>query len=410
MKRIFWVGALLMVVISVPVLAVQAATPLLDASCTGAISAPTIIRAGARFNATITVKNTGLTSWLRNKLFYLGSQDPQDNNVWGIGRVALPLDNITNRKSVTFTIAATAPSKIGTYPFVWQMVQEKKAWFGEKCTPRKQISVIAPLVTPTPVPTSTITPTPTPTNKPVPDIATQIICPVVTNIVRPPSQQLIATLRSTSGTPLGGLSLAWTSQRNILSPTSSVTNSSGQTTTTYILPFDAGVKGEDKVGATFREATIGGVHYLGSSCAVSFTFESSKIPTPTASPTFTPIPTGIVTPTPYPSTPTPTFTPVITVNPYDGQTPIPNPYDAGTPQPNPYTNTAALTATITSPAANTSILKGQPLRVSVSGNGSPTCGTWSIVKPSGQTVVLTASDFASGQLPGGIAPCNVSPY
>lgn len=117
-------------------------------------------------------------------------------------------------------------------------------------------------------------------------------------------------------------------------------------------------------------------------------------------------------PTPTPTvTPTPTPTPII--NPYDGQTPIPtsNGYDAQTITPNPYTNSytnpivTALTAIITSPANNSFFAQGQNIPVAVSGNGSPSCGTWTLTKPNGQTVTLTAADFAEGKLPGNIPSC-----
>lgn len=127
------------------------------------------------------------------------------------------------------------------------------------------------------------------------------------------------------------------------------------------------------------------------------------------------IDTTVPTPTPT-STPTQTPTSTYIPNPYDTQTPPPNGYDAQTITPNPYTNpytnpiVTALTAIITSPANNAFFAQKQNIPVAVSGNGTPTCGTWTLTKPNGQIVTLTAADFENGKLPGNIPNCDSDAY
>lgn len=96
-------------------------------------SVPTSVTAGARFTATVTMRNTGRSEWTPGgtQPFLLGSQDPQDNRVWGLNRVTPPATVAPNTE-VTFQVGATAPASPGTYRFRWQMVQERVAWFGDR--------------------------------------------------------------------------------------------------------------------------------------------------------------------------------------------------------------------------------------------------------------------------------------
>lgn len=117
---------------------------------------------------------------------------------------------------------------------------------------------------------------------------------------------------------------------------------------------------------------------------------------------------GGVTPTVVP-TPVPTQTQTVTI------TPTPNGYDVQTVTPDPYTNIInRLTAMFTLPAANSQFTRGQqvPIRVEAheSGSSSDLCGTWELVKPNGDVVVLTTTDFASDKLPRIIPPCLASSY
>jgi GH25 family lysozyme M1 (1,4-beta-N-acetylmuramidase) len=96
-------------------------------------SVPGSVLTGATFTATITLNNNGTIAWTSggSNLYHLGSQSPQDNTTWGLGRVNLPSSPINAGQSATFTFTATAPMTGGTYTFAWQMVQEGVQWFGD---------------------------------------------------------------------------------------------------------------------------------------------------------------------------------------------------------------------------------------------------------------------------------------
>ncbi|GAB2859570.1 hypothetical protein GCM10027277_30120 [Pseudoduganella ginsengisoli] len=78
----------------------------------------------------VTVKNTGTSTWTAASQYFLGSQNPQDNGTWGMGRVALP-NSVAPGDSVTFNFTVTAPSTAGGYNFQWRMLREGVEWFGE---------------------------------------------------------------------------------------------------------------------------------------------------------------------------------------------------------------------------------------------------------------------------------------
>ena len=62
-----------------------------------------------------------------------GSQRPQDNLTWGVGRVDVP-GTIAPGQDATFQFAVTAPNAPGTYNFEWRMLQEGVEWFGNFST------------------------------------------------------------------------------------------------------------------------------------------------------------------------------------------------------------------------------------------------------------------------------------
>ncbi|MEK7752913.1 MAG: NBR1-Ig-like domain-containing protein [Acidobacteriota bacterium] len=108
------------------------------------MSAPDSVAPGQQFTATVVMQNTGTTTWQSVALhashpYRLGSQDPQDNLVWGIGRVELPSAQVSPGESATLTLTGTAPLNPRTYPFSWKMLQERVEWFGD--TGRKNIAV-----------------------------------------------------------------------------------------------------------------------------------------------------------------------------------------------------------------------------------------------------------------------------
>lgn len=112
------------------------------------ITAPTSIACGAQFVATVTVKNTGTTTWQAggwtasghpasaaealsgNSGFNIGSQTPQDNARWGTMRADFDGYPVMPGQTVTATIHATAPSVPGIYSFDWKVLQDWVEWFG----------------------------------------------------------------------------------------------------------------------------------------------------------------------------------------------------------------------------------------------------------------------------------------
>jgi len=117
---------------------------------TGVQSVPTTVSPGQVFTATVTMTNTGTSTWISEAIdptyaYRLGSQNPQDNSVWGPARSTMPLSQVTHSGSVTFTFQCTAPTTPGTYPFSWRMLHEGYQWFG--ATTNTSVTVGTPAVT-----------------------------------------------------------------------------------------------------------------------------------------------------------------------------------------------------------------------------------------------------------------------
>ena len=98
-------------------------------------SVPTTVEAGEIFDISISFKNTGTTTWSNEDNYFLGSQNPQDNSIWGpgTGRFSLPF-NIHPEQTVTINTTLTAPSTPGVYNLQRQMLQEWVGWFGDFST------------------------------------------------------------------------------------------------------------------------------------------------------------------------------------------------------------------------------------------------------------------------------------
>ncbi len=94
-------------------------------------SVPPSVTAKSTFTATITMRNTGRCIWTPGGLnpLRIGSQNPQDNMIWGLGRMDVP-STVPPGMQVTFNLTLTAPAVSGTYNFQWQMVEEGISWFG----------------------------------------------------------------------------------------------------------------------------------------------------------------------------------------------------------------------------------------------------------------------------------------
>jgi RHS repeat-associated protein len=96
---------------------------------------PTGMLPGQTYAASVTMKNTGTTTWTTATAYHLGSQNPQDNSTWGTPRVLLPTGvSVAPGANVTFSFNVTAPNTAGTYNFQWRMVQDGVEWFGVNTT------------------------------------------------------------------------------------------------------------------------------------------------------------------------------------------------------------------------------------------------------------------------------------
>lgn len=91
---------------------------------------PSTMIAGQSYSVSIGMRNTGTSTWTAAENYRLGSQNPQDNNTWGVGRVNVP-SSIPPKAIATFNFAVVAPSVPGTYNFQWRMLRENVEWFGE---------------------------------------------------------------------------------------------------------------------------------------------------------------------------------------------------------------------------------------------------------------------------------------
>jgi hypothetical protein len=93
-------------------------------------SVPARMEPGARADARVVATNTGSTTWSTPGAYRLGSQAPQDNTAWGLGRVDLQPGSVDPELTTSFTFQITAPAAVARHQFCWQMVRDGVAWFG----------------------------------------------------------------------------------------------------------------------------------------------------------------------------------------------------------------------------------------------------------------------------------------
>jgi hypothetical protein len=95
---------------------------------------------GSSSEISLTVKNSGVSTWTRADGYRLGSQAPQDNIHWGIGRVELPVASVQPGETVTF-VFNVMPSEhkdidtVVSRTFRWRMVRDGAHWFGADSDP-----------------------------------------------------------------------------------------------------------------------------------------------------------------------------------------------------------------------------------------------------------------------------------
>jgi murein DD-endopeptidase MepM/ murein hydrolase activator NlpD len=98
---------------------------------------PASTHANEAMNVSITMRNTGTSTWTQADAVRLGCTKP----VWDVTPVALPVAAVAPGQTVTFEFSATWPSSPGSKAFQCRM-QLGTTWFGEK-TPSKQVLVLA---------------------------------------------------------------------------------------------------------------------------------------------------------------------------------------------------------------------------------------------------------------------------
>ena len=91
-------------------------------------SVPSIMEGGQSYAVTVRLRNSGSTTWGSD--YFLGSQNPCDNFIWGMNRVAIGATVAPGQqRSVTWTV--TAPATPGVYNFQWRVLREFVEWFGD---------------------------------------------------------------------------------------------------------------------------------------------------------------------------------------------------------------------------------------------------------------------------------------
>jgi len=109
-------------------------TPIMGATFVSqSVPARNGMEIGKSYPVSVTFKNTGNVTWQAGGAhpFRLGSQSPQDNSNFSIGRVGLPY-NIAPGQQYTFDFTVIPALTLTTNPiFQWQMLSEGERWFGD---------------------------------------------------------------------------------------------------------------------------------------------------------------------------------------------------------------------------------------------------------------------------------------
>ncbi len=434
-----WLSGFVAVALFAPLLPVHAQTTL-SATC-GTVTIPSVVYTGQKIDVRVRVYNTSSIDLKSDAGFVLGSQEPQDNSNWGVTRVPIPNGIARRFQTTSFLFSVTAPSVSGQYAFAWQMLQEGNKWFGDVCKLATPVTVQKAENNAKVYSIAGI-----PTRVTIGDEFTAVI--KMQNRGQSTWQPGAYKLGSTGPAESDRDNTIWGISRVELTETV-LPNGIATFEVHATAPRDPGTY-------PFQWQMLQeGAEWFGSIASSPFRVR--------------PLPAG-ATPLPVPEEFTCIVTkPVIAVGepvtiltgPKDGYysakwyaafgnpttttgryfttrfnqpgdqsitatsidfpggeqtatctvkvvatSPSPNPYDPY----NPYDPSSPFTAQLTSPISGAQVSQGQSLPVSVSGEGVPACGTWKIVTPSGQTVILVASNFASGQLPGNLPSCHSGPY
>jgi hypothetical protein len=109
-------------------------------------SLPASLACAAPFAASVTLRNTGTTTWTRAAGYKLGMLDDTDPFYAADTRIWLPEGtSVAPGGSWTFEFALTAPGTAGSYVTDWQMVREGLRWFGDVAQATVEVTCDAPL-------------------------------------------------------------------------------------------------------------------------------------------------------------------------------------------------------------------------------------------------------------------------
>ncbi|MEZ0474773.1 hypothetical protein AB6713_09090 [Luteimonas sp. B3_2_R+30] len=94
-------------------------------------SVPSTMIAGQTYSVSVTMRNdSGDHSWKSSEGFYLRTSNPPHQNVWGLGKVAVP-GTVAPGAAATFNFTVRAPSTPGSYPFRWRLHDYGVTWVGQ---------------------------------------------------------------------------------------------------------------------------------------------------------------------------------------------------------------------------------------------------------------------------------------
>jgi hypothetical protein len=94
---------------------------------------PTEISCGISTRISITMRNTGTTTWSRLLEYRLGTNDDSDPFHPHDTRVLIPDDTtcVLPNHVITFSVPWVVPATAGTYTSDWRMLRESVEWFGD---------------------------------------------------------------------------------------------------------------------------------------------------------------------------------------------------------------------------------------------------------------------------------------
>ena len=93
---------------------------------------PTIMAPGATTSVSISMENTGITTWSEADNYRLGYSVDPENAIWTTSEIGLNQgENIAPGERKIFTFNITAPDDEGVYKFQWRMKRDSLGFFGE---------------------------------------------------------------------------------------------------------------------------------------------------------------------------------------------------------------------------------------------------------------------------------------